>query len=377
MVRGSERLADTRVGVHDLTIVGDSEKGGDWGCTMTERTLQRGILFGGSGFIGTHLAAHLLSSGRVAEVWLADMNRPASSAWPRVLQAEKQKGRVHCLTLDVRHPIVHAELPSHVDLVVNLAAVHREPGHEPYEYFATNLTGAENVCAWTEQVQCERVIFTSSIAPYGPTEDDKDEKALPVPVSPYGASKLTAEKIHLGWQRAGKGRKVTIVRPGVVFGPGEGGNVTRMIRAVLKRYFFYMGNQQTRKAGGYVKELCHALTWVMDWQEQTDTDTALFNFSMDPAPTVEDYVNTILRVAKVQHFIPSVPYGLLLGASYPIEAVSRPLRIHQPISPVRIRKLVRSNNIVPGFLRAHGYPYQYTLEQAFTDWLAERPQDWQ
>jgi len=343
---------------------------------MADRISRRCVLFGGTGFIGTHLATHLLSDNRVERVWLADFRRTPSTTWPDDLQVHQQNGRVQCVELDVRQPILHPDLPPDVELIVNLAAVHREPGHEPDEYFATNLPGADNVCAWAENVHCSRMIFTSSIAPYGPTEEHKDEASLPVPISPYGASKLAAEKIHLGWQRAAKNRKLIIVRPGVVFGPGEGGNVTRMIRAVLKRYFFYMGNRQTRKAGGYVKELCHALTWVMDWQDRTGTDVSLFNFSMDPAPTVEEYVNTIFRVAEVRHFIPSVPYPLLLAASYPIEAVSRPLGLHQPISPVRIRKLVRSNNIVPGFLRAQGYPYQYTLEQALADWFRDRPEEW-
>ena len=44
-------------------------------------------------------------------------------------------------------------------------------------------------------------------------------------------------------------RKLLIVRPGVVFGPGEGGNVSRLIKAVIKRYFIYIGNRKTRKAG--------------------------------------------------------------------------------------------------------------------------------
>jgi GlcNAc-P-P-Und epimerase len=343
---------------------------------MSAQVFQQCVVFGGTGFIGTHFASHLLASGRVQQVWLADFRPTAPATWPKPLRTEHQNGRVHCLTLDVRQPITHAELPPHADLIVNLAAVHREPGHEPEEYFATNLPGAEHVCAWAEEVQCKTMVFTSSIAPYGPTEERKDESSLPVPISPYGASKLAAEKIHLGWQRAGQGRQLTIVRPGVVFGPGEGGNVTRMIRAVLGRYFFYMGNRHTRKAGGYVKELCHALTWVMEWQKQTGTNVALFNFSMDPAPTVEEYVETIFRVANVRHFIPSVPYPLLLGVSYPIEAVSRPLGLHQPISPVRIRKLVRSNHIDPRFLREHSYPYQYTLESALADWLQDRPGEW-
>ncbi len=334
------------------------------------------VIFGGTGFIGTHFAAHLLANKLTERVVLADVRLSPREAWPIPLQEAASHGQVRTIQIDVRQPIHHAELPNHADLVVNLAAVHREPGHEAYEYFATNLPGAEHVCEWAEQVECPWIIFTSSIAPYGPTEEERDEKSLPVPISPYGASKLAAEKIHLGWQRAGQGRRLTIVRPGVVFGPGEGGNVSRMVKAVLGRYFPYMGNRQTRKAGGYVKELCQALTWVMQWQVEKGKETMLFNFTMDPAPTVEEYVNTICRVAGVERFVPSIPYPLLLGASYPIAALCRLLGIHQPISPVRVRKLVRSNNIMPKFLRDHGYPYQYTLEQALADWRREKPEEW-
>jgi len=334
------------------------------------------VLFGGMGFIGVHVARYLLTNGLAENIYLVDSASPQVSAWPIELREAHEQGRVRCIQLDVRQPITTPALPSHADLVANFAAVHREPGHAPHEYFTTNLLGAEHVCAWAEQVYCPWIVFTSSIAPYGPTEDAKEESAIPVPVSPYGASKLAAEKIHMAWQRGGMDRRLTIVRPGVVFGAGEGGNVTRLIRSVLGRYFFYMGNKQTRKAGGYVKELCHALFWVMEKQGEQENGVRLFNFTMNPAPTVQEYVETVCKVAGVQRFVPAVPYPLLLGASYPIEALSRPLGIHQPISPVRIRKIVRSNNIVPGYLRDAGYSYRYTLEEALIDWYREQPEDW-
>src|SRR5262245_25758247 len=178
------------------------------------------VLFGGSGFIGTHFARHLLANGSVEQLFLADVCPPKLEMWPQDLQKEYKSGRVHYVPVDVHKPIAYADLPSQADLVVNLAAVHREPGHEPCEYFATNILGAENVCAWAEQVGCPWIIFTSSIAPYGPTDEEKDESALPVPVTPYGASKLAAEKIHIAWQRGAADRRLLIVRPGVVFGPG-------------------------------------------------------------------------------------------------------------------------------------------------------------
>ena len=52
------------------------------------------------------------------------------------------------------------------------------------------------------------------------------------------------------------------------------------------------------------------------------------------------------------------------------DTVGRPIGINQPISPVRIRKVVRPNNIVPRLLCLAGYKYHYTLDQALEDLAA-------
>lgn len=334
------------------------------------------VLFGGTGFIGTHFARFLLTHNFAKTITLVDIEPPNKPLWSSTARKVLSDPRVRYLPIDVCKPIRHADLPDCADLILNFAAIHREPGHEPHEYFETNLKGAENVCQWAEQVNCKTIAFTSSISPYGPTEEQKNEQSTPVPVTAYGASKLAAEKIHLAWQRGGEDRRLVIVRPGVVYGPGEGGNVSRLVRSIIKGYFFYVGNQNTRKAGGYVKELCNAILWVLEWQQAQQQNVTLFNFSTDPTPTLEEYVNAVCKVAQIKRSPLRVPYPLLLGASYPIAQLSNALGIKQPIDPVRIRKLVRSNNIVPGFLRDAGYPYQYTLEQALEDWKQEKPEDW-
>ncbi len=108
------------------------------------------------------------------------------------------------------------------DVIFNFAAVHRTPGHPDQAYFETNIRGAENVCAFAEKFGIKKIVFTSSIAPYGAAEDLKTEETLPTPNTPYGISKLVAEKIHTIWQaKKSNERQLTIVRPGVVFGKGE------------------------------------------------------------------------------------------------------------------------------------------------------------
>ena len=66
--------------------------------------------------------------------------------------------------------------------------------------------------------------------------------------------------------------------------------------------------------------------WNLDRQETLGERYTLFNFTMHPAPTVEEYVQAICRVAKVHRTIPSIPYPVLLGAAYPIEAGQSPVR---------------------------------------------------
>jgi hypothetical protein len=137
-----------------------------------------------------------------------------------------------------------------------------------------------------------------------------------------------------------------------------------------------MGNQKTRKAGIYVKELCNAMFWVLNDKQSQSVRVTLFNMSMNPGPSIEDYVDVIARVSGITVWIPRVPAQLLLIVSYVINFFAKPLGIVHPFSPVRIKKLTRSNNILPAYLVENGYEYIYSLEEAFIDWKKDCPEDW-
>lgn len=333
-------------------------------------------IFGGAGFIGQHMAVYLLEKSIAEKIYILDIS-PIKNFKSKTIKAFIDDNTIEYINLDVRNSIPQDIIKQPIHLILNFAAVHREPGHEDKEYYETNLYGAENVCQWASSIDCKNIIFTSSIAPYGPSEDPKNECSLPIPVSAYGSSKLVAEKIHTMWQRENKTEHyLSIVRPGVVFGSGEGGNVSRLIKAVKKGYFFYMANKQTRKAGIYIKELCHAMVWVLEHQKVNKEMVAIYNATMSPAPSIEDYVTTMAKVANIKRKFFNMPYIILFLAAHIISFITRPLNINHPFSPVRIRKMVRSNNIVPKYLLTNEYKYQYSLKSALMDWLEDNPSEW-
>ncbi len=336
--------------------------------------MKSAVIFGGSGFIGCFFAKHLVDNCGYKKIFLYDHNKIIDASIFRNNLLKNYEEIIE-VSGDVRESIKW-QPNEKISLIANFAAVHREPGHEDFEYFHTNLNGAENVCKWAEEIKCNQIIFSSSIAPYGISSCTKNESTIPVPVTSYGSSKLVAEKIHQTWKAKDSAHSLLIIRPGVVFGPSEGGNVSRLIKAVSKGYFFYMGNKQTIKAGIYIHELCQAITWLLECELFKSEKEVLANLCMEPGPTLEDYVNAIMKINSTKKYIFNIPKSLLLITSYFISFILKPFSISHPFDPLRIKKLDRPNNITPSFLIKNGYTFKYNLIEALEDWKNSSPKEW-
>ena len=254
--------------------------------------------------------------------------------------------------------------PTSEDVIFNFAAVHRTPGHEDIEYFETNIRGAEHVCEFAEKYGIKKMVFTSSIAPYGAAEELKTEDTLPTPNTAYGISKLVAEKIHIAWQKGGTDRQLLIVRPGVVFGKGENGNFSRLYKGIKDHTFAYPGRKDTIKACVYVKELVRFILW--DIEERNDSFN-IYNCTFEPAYTIEEIVKAIKKVTGLNQWIPYIPNSIIMPMAICAKMVGSPMGI----CPARVKKLQISTNICGKKLKESGYQFKWTFEDALKDWFED------
>jgi len=314
------------------------------------------LIFGGAGFIGTQLAEFIKAKNDPEfRVYKYDLASKASSDF---------------ISLDVRKPIILEQPDLYNSIIYNLAAVHTTPGHPNHEYFETNILGAENVCNFARKNSINTIVFTSSIAPYGPSEDLKEESTVPMPNTPYGISKLTAEYIHKVWQAEdSENRKLIIVRPGVVFGKAEGGNFTRLYSSLKKGFFFYPGRKDTVKAAIYVKDVVRIL---YDASILQTPSVITYNLTLYPAPTIQEICETMAKVTNISPPKLLVPSGLLKTAATTIYYTGRMLgKKINGIHPDRVKKLTISTNVSGRKLSESQYALNFNLEQAIEDWFKD------
>lgn len=308
------------------------------------------IIFGGCGFIGTHTKNLLKEKYPDAKVYIADLLADGSEFSQRV---------------DVRKSIDMKGDFGPDTLIFNFAAVHRTPGHPDHAYFETNIRGAENVCDFARRNGINNIVFTSSIAPYGAAEELKTEETLPTPNTPYGISKLVAEKIHQTWAAESDTHKLSIVRPGIVFGTGENGNMTRLYKGLKSHKFAYAGRKDTIKGCIYVKDLARVML-AMAENDLADK-VQLHNCCYYPSFTIEQITKTMLKATGMKRWVPFIPKMPMMAAAT-VCGIFGGLGLG--ICPARVKKLMISTNI-DGQKLSRNYPLSYTLEEAFKDWYKD------
>ena len=135
-------------------------------------------LIGGSGFVGTRLIDLLKESG----VGLLNVDKQQSHFFPDIT-----------VIGDVRDKERLTELLKGTDVVVLLAAEHRDDVTPVTKYYDVNVGGMQNTLSAMEANGVRRIVFTSSVAVYGLNKKNPDEEHAKDPFNHYGKSKWLAE----------------------------------------------------------------------------------------------------------------------------------------------------------------------------------------
>ncbi|MDQ3621618.1 MAG: NAD-dependent epimerase/dehydratase family protein, partial [Verrucomicrobiota bacterium] len=194
------------------------------------------------------------------------------------------------------------------------------------------------------------------------------EEAPKYPVTPYGISKFCAELIHEGWFRAGPGRRLIVVRPGVIYGPGDPGNMLRMIRAVKRGYFFFPGSPAIRKSYGYIFGLLESIEFMLTRPEPF----LAYNYVESETDPIGRLVELARQATGSRAPTFSVPIWLLGPAADFVQWVSRG---RSPIHPARVRKAGTPTWIIPARLQALGFPFRYGFARSLDHWRELAPED--
>ena len=303
------------------------------------------LVLGGSGFIGTRLTAELQK--RQERVRIGDLNQ--SKAFPQLW--------VHC---DVRREDTLVDLFREAAAVINLAAEHRDDVRPISRYHETNVEGAEQVCQAARKTGVSKIVFTSSVAVYGFPLGQVDEGGPFAPFNPYGQTKLEAEGVYRAWAEEDPTRSLVIVRPSVVFGEGNRGNVYNLLHQIAKGKFLMVGSGANVKSMAYVENVAAFLAHLLS----LESGVHIFNYVDGPDMDTRTLVRHIFdSLGKSSKMPTRIPESIALAGATVLDAIARLTGRTFPISAIRVRKFCENTQFQANRIAETGFTPPYSLRE--------------
>ncbi len=310
----------------------------------------RVLVIGGSGFIGSRLISEL----RVEGHQIVNLDIAASRDHQDVT-----------VIGDVRDETAVQAAGRGCDVVVLLAAEHRDDVRPVSLYDEVNVGGAEVVARVAAELGIARIVFTSSVAVYGLDKGCPAEDREPDPFNDYGRTKLEAENVLSGWAAADPARSLFIVRPAVVFGERNRGNVYSLARQIASGRFLFVGSGANRKSMGYVGNV---VAYLMS-RLTAGAGVQLTNFADGPDLTTRELVDLITSQLG-RRSRPRIPKPLGLAAGYLFDLAARVSGRTFAVSAVRVQKFCAETQVDTTALRESGFVPPFELREALRRTLA-------
>ncbi len=220
-----------------------------------------------------------------------------------------------------------------VDAVIHLAGkAHDTKNRAAAEvYFKVNTGLTQKIYDWYVGSSARKFVFFSTAkAAADRVEGVLTEDVVPSPVGPYGESKIKAEEYILG--KPVEGKDVYILRPCMIHGPGNKGNLNLLYSVVSKGIPWPLGAFENRRTFTSVENICFAVEGLL----AKDAASGIYNMGDDEALSTNELIEVICSALEKKARIWRFPKALMTS----VAKIGGWL--HLPLNSDRLQKLTEN-----------------------------------
>ncbi len=224
-----------------------------------------------------------------------------------------------------------------VDTIIHLAgkAHDTKSRSEVQVYFNINTGLTKKIFDYFLQSTATKFIFFSSVKAVADSVKGKilTEDVVPEPLGPYGESKIMAEK-YLQENRPSEdsGKSVYILRPCMIHGPGNKGNLNLLYKVVSKGIPWLLGAFENRRSFTSVDNL----SYVIERLVTGEVPSGIYNMADDEALSTNELIEVICHSLEKKARIWNISKEMMN------ELARFGGMLHLPLNPERLRKLTEN-----------------------------------
>jgi len=176
------------------------------------------------------------------------------------------------------------------------------------EYYRINFGLTKNLIDSFIESNVSKFIYISSVKAVADSVNNKlDESYQPNPFTPYGKSKLLAEK-YIQEKLNGSAKKFYIIRPCMIHGPGNKGNLNLLYKFVEKAIPWPLGGFINSRSFLSIENLCFVIREIV---ERDDISSGIYNLADDESLSTNTIIDIISEVSEKKIKVLKIPQSLI------------------------------------------------------------------
>ncbi len=223
------------------------------------------------------------------------------------------------------------------DAIIHLAGKAHDTKNQSaaQEYFDINTGLTQKIFDFFLESSAKKFIFFSSVKAVADSVvgDVLTEDVIPTPVGPYGESKIQAEEYIKGYFIfSNTDKQVYILRPCMIHGPGNKGNLNLLYNVVRKGIPWPLGDFENRRSFTSIDNLCYVIERLLT----TDVPSGIYHMGDDEALSTNELIAIMCEAMEKQPHIWKLNRRMMEGCA----GVGSLL--HLPLNTERLRKLTEN-----------------------------------